>query len=90
MAFPNSLGWFYSRITQYLGLRPNRDEHKLQWLSKDGQPAYLDAFRELFSFDAKGLPVLNRRYFTSGPDRRGIFSPRFYKQCRSSQTWCTA
>jgi carbamoyltransferase len=79
MAFPNSLGWFYSRITQYLGLRPNRDEHKLQWLSKDGQPAYLDAFRELFSFDAKGLPVLNRRYFTSGPDRRGIFSPRFYK-----------
>jgi carbamoyltransferase len=79
LSFPNSLGWFYSRITQYLGLRPNRDEHKLQWLSKDGQPAYLDVFRELFSFDAKGLPVLNRRYFTSGPDRRGIFSPRFYK-----------
>src|SRR5882672_3232866 len=82
MSFPNSLGWFYSRITQYLGLSPNRDEHKLQWLSKDGQPAYLDAFREIFSFDAKGLPVLNRRYFTSGPDRRGIFSPRFYKNAR--------
>ncbi|MBS1839319.1 MAG: carbamoyltransferase [Acidobacteria bacterium] len=79
MTFPNSLGWFYSRITQYLGLRPNRDEHKLQWLSKDGEPAYLEAFRELFTFDAKGLPVLNRRYFTSGPDRSGIFSPRFYK-----------
>jgi carbamoyltransferase len=79
IAFPNSLGWFYSRITQYLGLRPNRDEHKLQWLSKDGQPAFLEAFRQLFSFDTKGLPVLNRRFFTSGPDRRGIFSPRFYK-----------
>jgi carbamoyltransferase len=79
MSFPNSLGWFYSRITQYLGLQPNRDEHKLQWLSKDGQPVFFEAFRQLFSFDAKGLPVLNRRYFTSGPDRRGFFSPRFYK-----------
>jgi carbamoyltransferase len=79
MSFPNSLGWFYSRITQYLGLQPNRDEHKLQWLSKDGQPVFFEAFRQLFSFDAKGLPILNRRYFTSGADRRGIFSPRFYK-----------
>jgi len=79
LAFPNSIGWFYSRITQYLGLRANRDEHKFQWISKDGQPELLEAFRKTFSFDAKGLPVLNRRYFTSGPDRRGIFSPRFYK-----------
>src|SRR5579859_3956185 len=79
MEFPNSIGWFYLRITQYLGLRPNRDEHKLQWLSKDGQPEFLEAFRKVFTFDSKGIPVLNRRYFTSGPDRRGIFSPRFYK-----------
>jgi len=80
MAFPNSIGWFYLRITQYLGLRPNRDEHKLQWITKDGQPQFLEAFRKLFTFDAKGLPVLNRRYFTSGHDRRGIFSPRFYTE----------
>jgi carbamoyltransferase len=78
--FPNSVGWFFLRITQYLGLRPNRDEHKLQWVSKDGQPEFLEAFRKLFTFDAKGLPVLNRRYFTSGHDRRGIFSPRFYRE----------
>jgi carbamoyltransferase len=79
LAFPNSIGWFYSRLTQYLGLRANRDEHKLQWLSKDGQPEFLEAFRKLFTFDGKGLPILNRRYFTSGHDRRGIFSPRFYR-----------
>src|SRR5262249_12461516 len=60
--------------------QPNRDEHKLQWLSKDGQPEFLEAFRKVFTFDAKGLPVLNRRYFTSGPDRRGTFSPRFYRE----------
>ena len=79
LAFPNSIGWFYTRITQYLGLRPNRDEHKMQWLSKDGEPEFLDAFRKVFTFDAKGLPVLNRRYFTSGADRHGIFSPRFFR-----------
>src|SRR5215472_14667409 len=38
MKFPDSLGWFYSRATELAGLRPRRDEHKLQWLSKDGQP----------------------------------------------------
>ena len=80
MQFPNSIGWFYLRITQYLGLRPNRDEHKLQWISKDGQPEFLEAFRKAFTFNAKGLPVLNRRYFTPGHDRRGIFSPRFYRE----------
>ncbi|HET9803230.1 MAG TPA: carbamoyltransferase C-terminal domain-containing protein [Candidatus Acidoferrum sp.] len=80
LAFPNSIGWFYSRITQYLGLRPNRDEHKVQWLSKDGEPEFLPAFRKAFSFDAKGLPVLNRGYFNAGPDRRGIFSPRFFRE----------
>src|SRR5215470_7831430 len=33
LAFPTSFGWFYSRVTQLVGLRPQRDEHKLQWLS---------------------------------------------------------
>jgi carbamoyltransferase len=80
MQFPNSIGWFYSRVTQLLGLRANRDEHKIQWLSKDGQPEFTAAFRKLFTFDAKRLPALNRRCFTSGPDRRGIFSPRFYRE----------
>src|SRR5262249_20028340 len=44
------------------------------------KPEFLEAFSKLFTFDAKGLPVLNRRYFTSGHDRRGIFSPRFYRE----------
>ena len=80
LSFPDSLGWFYSRVTELAGLRPNRDEHKLQWLSKDGEPEFLPAFRKLFSWRANGLPALNRRYFAPGPDRRGIFSPRFYRE----------
>jgi carbamoyltransferase len=80
LGFPDSLGWFYSRVTELAGLRPSRDEHKLQWLSKDGEPEFLPAFRKLFSWRTNGLPALNRRYFAAGPDRRGVFSPQFYRE----------
>jgi carbamoyltransferase len=78
--FPDSLGWFYSRVTELAGLRPHRDEHKLQWLSKDGEPEFLPAFCKLFSWRTNGLPALNRRYFATGLDRRGVFSPPFYRE----------
>jgi len=80
LAFPNSFGWFYSRVTQLAGLRPQRDEHKLQWLSKDGEPEYLQAFRKLFTWNSKSLPSLDRRYFAHGPDGTGMFAPRFYRE----------
>ena len=82
MNFPDSLGWFYSRITALLGLRPHRDEHKIQWLGRQGQPEYLPAFRKLFRRDSHGLPVLDRRYFAAGPDERGTFSPQFYRELK--------
>jgi carbamoyltransferase len=80
LSFPNSLGWFYSRITQLVGLRPHRDEHKLQWLSKDGQPEYRESFKKLFVWNSKGLPALDRKYFSAGPDGTGVFSPRLYRE----------
>jgi carbamoyltransferase len=52
----------------------------LQWLSKDGEPEFLPAFRKLFNWKPTGAPVLNRRYFATGPDHRGIFSPQFYRE----------
>ena len=80
LKFPDSFGWFYSRITELAGFRPNRDEHKLQWLSKDGQPYFLESFRKLFSWKSSGLPVLNRRFFIFGPDRLARFSRSFYRE----------
>src|SRR5258708_1203336 len=80
LSFPNSLGWFYSRVTQLAGLRPHRDEHKLQWLSKDGEPEFLEIFRKCFVWNAKGLPVLDRKYFAAGPDGSGVFSPRVFRE----------
>jgi carbamoyltransferase len=82
MQFPDCLGWFYSRITALLGLRPHYDEHKVQWLGRQGQPEYLPVFRRLFRTDAHGLPILDRRYFAAGPDERGTFSPQFYRELK--------
>ena len=62
LRYPNSLGWFYSCITELLGFHARRDEHKVQWLSKDGQPDFVSSFRKLFQWDSAGLPVLNTRY----------------------------
>lgn len=78
--FPNSLGWFFSRVTQLLGLRPHRDEHKVQWLSKDGQPDFVPALRKVFHWDADGLPVLNKRYFGSSALEDAAFSETILRE----------
>jgi carbamoyltransferase len=79
LKFPDSFGWFYSRVTELAGLRPHKDEHKIQWLSKDGLPEYLPTFRKLFHWKANGLPALNRKYFEAGPDHRSVFALQFYR-----------
>ena len=80
LKFPDSLGWFYTRVTELVGLRGHKDEHKVQWLSKDGEPEYLPVFRKLFTWKSNGMPTLHRRYFASGPDHRGVFAPQFYRE----------
>src|SRR5271170_1480009 len=80
LKFPDSLGWFFSRVTELAGFRPHSGEHKLQWLSKDGEPEFLPAFRKLLNWKSNGLFSLNRRYFVSGPDHLGHFSPHFYRE----------
>jgi len=80
LKYPDSLGWFYSRVTELAGFRPNVDEGKLQWLAKDGEPEYLDVFRKLFSWKSNGLPSLDRRFFTVSEERRGLFSPKLYRE----------
>jgi carbamoyltransferase len=43
--FPDSVGWFYSEFTGYLGFQPNSDEWKVMGLAPYGQPGVkLDAF----------------------------------------------
>jgi carbamoyltransferase len=80
LKYPDSLGWFYSRVTELAGFRPDGDEYKLQWLAKDGQPEYLNVFRKLFLWKSNGMPSSDRRYFTTGEERRGIFSAKLYRE----------
>jgi len=44
IAFPHSLGLYYSAVTQYLGFLKFGDEYKVMGLAAYGQPAYLGDF----------------------------------------------
>ena len=50
IAFPHSLGLFYSAVTQYLGFLRFGDEYKVMGLAAYGQPEQLEFFRDLVRF----------------------------------------
>ena len=53
VAFPHSLGLFYSAVTQYLGFLKFGDEYKVMGLAAYGQPEQLEAFRDIVRFDPR-------------------------------------
>jgi carbamoyltransferase len=74
IAFPHSLGMYYTAVTQYLGFLKFGDEYKVMGLAAYGQPEQLDAFREIVKFDElskKNGFHLGLEYFThhrTGPE----------------------
>jgi carbamoyltransferase len=63
VSFPQSLGVYYTAITQYLGFWNFGDEYKVMGLAAYGQPTYLEAFRKiLLSTSGVGFR-LGLRYF---------------------------
>jgi carbamoyltransferase len=64
VAFPHSLGLFYSAITQYLGFLKFGDEYKVMGLAAYGQPEQLEAFRDIVRFESGS----NNLWFTLGLD----------------------
>jgi carbamoyltransferase len=84
--FPHSLAWVYSQVTKLLGFRPHADEHKTQWLSLAGQPAYLDLFLGMLS-ESPGRPAhLNAKYFRRGLAGELAFTDEFYRRTGISRT----
>ncbi len=53
VAFPHSLGLFYSAVTQYLGFLKFGDEYKVMGLAAYGRPEQLEAFRDIVHFDSR-------------------------------------
>src|SRR5881396_2933524 len=51
VAFPHSLGLFYSAVTQYLGFLKFGDEYKVMGLAAYGQPEQLELFRDIVRFE---------------------------------------
>jgi carbamoyltransferase len=74
IAFPHSLGLYYSGVTQYLGFPKFGDEYKVMGLAAYGEPEYLDSFRDILRFHAQGPDGgfrLGLEYFThhrTGPE----------------------
>lgn len=62
--FPDSLGFFYSAITSYLGFEVNDGEYKMMGLAPYGKPVYMDQIRELVEVLAAGQFRLNMKYFS--------------------------
>lgn len=79
--YPDSLGDLFNRITELLGYEPRADEHKVQWLSTSGTPAYLDVFEHLLKTADDGWPQFDRSYFDADRLINGGFSARFFEEC---------
>ena len=54
IAFPHSLGLYYTAVTQYLGFLKFGDEYKVMGLAAYGQPEQMETFREVLQFHANG------------------------------------
>ena len=78
--FPNSPAWVFSQVTELIGYRPHEEEHKTQWRSLAGEPAFADLFVEMFQRRAGSLPHINPRFFNRGLAGRIAFSREFYRR----------
>lgn len=59
--YPDSIGLFYSGMTDYLGFEVNEGEYKVMGLAPYGEPKYVDLFKKyLLDVDPQGRVFLKR------------------------------
>ena len=61
--FPDSLGLFYSALTDFLGFQVLSDEYKVMGLAPYGEPRFQDPLRKLVRSGARGQYSLDPAYF---------------------------
>jgi len=61
--FPDSLGFFYSAVTSYLGFEVNEGEYKVMGLAPYGEPRYAERLRKLVQMTSEGQYRLDMKYF---------------------------
>ena len=60
--YPNSLGLFYSAITDFLGFAVNEGEYKMMGLASFGEPKYYDILSKTIQIENNELKVDTRYY----------------------------
>ncbi|MFL6282407.1 MAG: carbamoyltransferase [Pyrinomonadaceae bacterium] len=61
--FPDSLGFFYSAITGYLGFEVNEGEYKVMGLAPYGEPEYVEQIGRMVEVGPGGQYRLDMKYF---------------------------
>ncbi len=64
VAFPHSLGMYYTALTQYLGFWKFGDEYKVMGLAAYGRPEFLEEFRRIVRATGPSWFRLGLEYFT--------------------------
>lgn len=81
--YPNSLGVFYSAMTDYLGFLRASDEYKVMGLASYGEPEYLDDFRKMITLRPDGGYDIDLSWamWPYAPGSRcGYFSQKFLER----------
>ena len=74
----DSLGVFYSYITQICGFKAGRHEGKVTGLAARGEPRYVDALRQLMRYENGTIKNVGGMFFKSGLERvRALLPPDF-------------
>lgn len=81
--YPNSLGVFYSALTDYLGFLRASDEYKVMGLAAYGEPEYYDDFAKIVRAGGDGWYRIDHSWtawhYAAG-SRTGYFSEKFLKR----------
>src|SRR3989338_4701683 len=64
--YPDSLGIFYTALTQYLGFKNYGDEYKIMGLSAYGKGVHVNEMRKIVKLKENGLFELDISYFIHG------------------------
>ena len=71
--YPDSLGLFYSAITDFLGFEVNEGEFKVMSLSSFGKPKYVDEFKKILDTENSKLDI---KYFEFHKSSNKSFSKK--------------
>ena len=79
--FPNSLGFFYGAITDYLGFVFSKHEGKVMGLAAYGKPNYYDELSKCLRLEPGGRFVMDNSYFDYqfGWEHSPLVSEKFIK-----------